>query len=130
MHTLVILAAGLLFTAGTRASDIQGLLSESDLDRPCIEAMKKADPDLKFAGGQFLVMQRAVQLADPLTAASFYEDPSHSKHFIADMLDVWNTQCQQSGQSVAGAANAVAREMNGTFPQPGYVAPMIAVGND
>ena len=130
IQNAICLIATLLLALGARADGIQGLLSADDLDRPCIQAMKKADPDLKFSGGQFLLMQRAVQLADPLTAASFYEDPSHSKHFIARILVVWNTQCKQPGQSLAGAAHAVAHEMKGTFPQPSYMAPAIAVGND
>ena len=115
IQNVICLIATLLLALGARADGIQGLLSADDLDRPCIQAMKKADPDLKFSGGQFLLMQRAVQLVDPQTSQAFYIDPKHSKYFIGDMLDLWNEECPRAGQSLVDVAKDIANRMSRTL---------------
>ena len=46
--------------------------------------MKKADPNLRFEGMQFLVMQSAVKLVEPSVAYAFYENSRHSRQCLMD----------------------------------------------
>ena len=92
MKFVIALFSGLLLSYAAKSGEIDGILSESDLSRPCIEAMKKADPNLRFAGMQFLVMQSAVKLVEPQVAYAFYEDSRHSRHFLMDMLSNWTDE--------------------------------------
>ncbi len=93
--------------------------------------MKKADPNLRFAGMQFLVMQSAVKLVEPQVAYAFYEDSRHSRHFLMDMLSTWTEECSNPEQTLQDAASMVAFQMDATLlrAMPGYTTAYSGHGN-
>jgi len=131
MKFVIALFSGLLLSYAAKSGEIDGILSESDLSRPCIEAMKKADPNLRFAGMQFLVMQSAVKLVEPQVAYAFYEDSRHSRHFLMDMLSTWTDECSNPDHTLEDAASMVAFQMDATLVRavPGYATAYSGHGN-
>ena len=131
MKFVFALFSGLLLSFAAKSSEIDGILSESDLAQPCVEAMKKADPNLRFSGMQFLVMQSAVKLVEPQVAFAFYEDSRHSRHFLMDMLSTWSDECSKPEQTLAEAASTVAYQMDATLVRavPGYATAYSGHGN-
>ncbi len=131
MKKLAALVLGLAAPLCTVASEIDGILSDADLDKPCVEAMKKADPHLRFQGMQFLVMQSAVKLVEPSVAYAFYEDSRHSRHFLMDMLSTWSEECSNPQHTLEDAASMVAFQMDATLlrAMPGYATTYSGHGN-
>ena len=131
MKKFAALLLGLSVSFCAVGSEIDGILSDADLNQPCVEAMKKADPNLRFAGMQFLVMQSAVKLVEPQVAYAFYEDSRHSRHFLMDMLSTWTEECSNPEQTLQDAASMVAFQMDATLlrAMPGYTTAYSGHGN-
>jgi hypothetical protein len=131
MKKIAALFVGLVAPLCAVGSEIDSMLTDADLNQPCIEAMKKADPDLRFEGMQFLVMQSAVKLVEPQVAYAFYENSRHSRHFLMDMLSTWSEECSNPDHTLEDAASMVAFQMDATLQRamPGYASTYSGHGN-
>jgi hypothetical protein len=131
MKKIAALVLGFVAPLCVVGSEIDSVLSDADLKQPCIEAMKKVDPNLRFAGMQFLVMQSAVKLVEPNVAYAFYENSRHSRHFLMDMLSTWSEECSNPDHTLEDAASMVAFQMDATLQRamPGYASTYSGQGN-